>query len=431
MDIDTHLKQNKQFDTIVIGAGFIGLTVSYLLSQYGIKSLIIDKQDLKLTTTLSYDGRTIALSHATSKLYQQIGLWDKMRSYVEPIKKIKVQDSKLGQDPSKLSLFFDVDHIEDAGDDIAMGYIIENHVFRQALLEACVQDKNITLLAPASVQSLHTTEEKAVVEIDNHGFFESKLLIGADGRFSFARKLMDIACQKETYAQSAIVSIIEHEKSHENIAYENFMSSGPFAILPMKDHPETGKHRSSIVWTDDTDKVQHFMHLPYERFQDQIAMRFGDFLGKVHSSEQRWSYPLTLIQAEKYTKERFCLLGDAAHAIHPIAGQGFNLGIRDVASLVELIVEQQKLGLDIGSEAVLSQYETWRKRDCQLMIFMTHSLNQFFSNNSPLLRGVRRIGLSLVNRMPPVKNFFMRYAMGQVGISTHGKLPKLLRGKNL
>jgi 2-octaprenyl-6-methoxyphenol hydroxylase len=232
-----------------------------------------------------------------------------------------------------------------------------------------------------------------------------------------------IGARAWSYHQIAIVLVARHERPHRGVAQEKFLPGGPFAILPMTDS-ESGEHRSSIVWTEKADIAKRILELDPPRFQAEFARRFGDYLGHVEATGPRWSFPLGLVHAERYVDERMVLVGDAAHGIHPIAGQGYNLGVRDIAALIETLVDAKRLGLDIGSAGTLERYARWRRADNLTMVAATDLLNRLFSNDIKPLRLVRDIGLAAVHRVPPLRRFFVRHAMGMVG-----DLPKLIRGE--
>jgi 2-octaprenyl-6-methoxyphenol hydroxylase len=253
----------------------------------------------------------------------------------------------------------------------------------------------------------------------------ASLLIAADGSDSGLRRAMGIASAQWNYGQTAIVCVMGHERPHRGVAHERFLPAGPFAVLPMTDDPVHG-HRSSIVWTEKAKLVPAMLALPDADFSHELHRRFGPWLGEVRVVGGRWSYPLRFAHAETYIKPRFALVGDAAHTMHPIAGQGLNIGLRDVAALAEVVVEAKRLGLDLGSPAVLERYQRWRRFDNQVLLSVTDSMNWLFSNDLGPVRLVRDLGMAAVNRMGPLKRLFMRHAMGVVG-----ELPRLLRGEAL
>jgi len=251
----------------------------------------------------------------------------------------------------------------------------------------------------------------------------ARLVASAEGRFGTLREEAGIGARAWSYHQVAIVVVAHHQQPHRGVAQEKFLPGGPFAILPMRDG-ERGEHRSSIVWTERASLARRLLELDDKYFQAEFARRFGDYLGPVEAVGPRWSHPLGLVHAERYIDERLVLVGDAAHGIHPIAGQGYNLGVRDIAALVEVLIDAKRLGLDIGAADTLERYVQWRRTDNLTMVAATDLLNRLFSNDIKPLRLVRDLGLAAVNRTPALRRFFVRHAMGLVG-----DLPKLIRGE--
>ena len=301
-----------------------------------------------------------------------------------------------------------------------LGFIVENRAIRAALLARAGALVALRHLAPASVEALETTAGGIEARLADGRCLRARLAVAADGANSGLRAAAGIETVRWSYEQTGIVCTVEHERPHRGIAHERFLPAGPFAILPM-----TG-NRSSLVWTERADLAPALMEAPPAVFARELGARFGDFLGALEPTGPRWSYPLNLTHAKRYVAPRLALAGDAAHAIHPLAGQGFNLGIRDAAVLAELVVDRARLGLDIGGDDVLVHYQRRRRFDSVVLIGVTDGLNRLFSNDSQGLRLIRDVGLAAVNEMPPVKRFFMRHAMGLAG-----DLPRLARGEPL
>ncbi|MCZ6604159.1 MAG: UbiH/UbiF/VisC/COQ6 family ubiquinone biosynthesis hydroxylase, partial [Alphaproteobacteria bacterium] len=358
------------------------------------------------------DGRTTALSHASTNLMMAIGLWDKIAPQACPILDIRVSD---GDAP----VFLHYDHAEIG--EAPLGHIVENrHLWNEAYNHVTGL-KGVTYLAPATVESLERDTYRARALFDD-GAVRAALVLGCDGRNSSLREQAGIAVSEWDYGQTAIVLTVAHDEPHGNIAHERFLPAGPFAILPMPDD-EKGRHRSSVVWTERADLAPTLLDLPQTEFAAELARRFGDFLGDLEIIGERWSYSLSFLHAQAYTDTRLALVGDAAHAMHPIAGQGLNMGLRDVAALTEILVEAKSHGQDIGDGSTLARYARWRRFDNTALMFVTDALNRLFSNSFPPIRDLRDIGLAAVNATPKLKRLFMRQAMGLAG-----DLPRLLKG---
>ncbi len=397
-------------DVIIVGAGLIGTTLACGLSRQGVSVVLIDKADPKDSVAPTFDGRASAIAQTSRVALEGIGLWPLVADKSEPIKEIRVSDG-----PSLMFLHYD--HA-DIGDE-PMGHMAENRVLRAGLLALMSETSNLTLLAPVEIARTERRESAARVMLKDGRTVQAPLIAACDGRFSPTRDSAGIVVTGWTYTQHAIVATIDHRKSHHSIAHERFLPSGPFAILPLK-----GGHRSSLVWTEKSTLVDSFMALDDDAFISEIAERVGGFLGDVSLVGPRFCHPLGLQVAERYTDTRLVLVGDAAHGIHPIAGQGLNLGLRDVTALIDIVVDAKRYGLDLAHGAGLGRYQRWRRADNLLMAGMTDVLNRLFSNDVPAIKAARDFGLAAVNGLPPLKRTFMRHAMGQVG-----DLPKLMRGQ--
>ena len=397
-------------DIIVVGAGLIGATLACGLSGQGLNVILIDKADPRGSIAPTFDGRASAVAQASRVALDGLGLWPLIADATEPIKEIRVSDG-----PSLLFLHYD--H-SDIGDE-PLGYMVENREYRTGLLALMSETPNLTLAAPVEITHIERNETAATVHLKDGGIVRAPLIAACDGRLSPIRETAGISVTGWTYSQHAIVATIDHTESHNSIAHEHFLPSGPLAILPLK-----GGHRSSLVWTEKSTVAESFMALDDGAFISEIAERVGGFLGDVSLVGPRFYHPLGLQVAERYTDTRLVLVGDAAHGIHPIAGQGLNLGLRDVAALIDIVVDAKRYGLDLAHGAGLDRYQRWRRADNLLMAGMTDLLNRLFSNDVPAIKAARDFGLAAVNGLPPLKRTFMRHAMGQVG-----NLPKLMRGQ--
>ena len=397
-------------DVVVIGGGLVGATLACGLAAHGIEAVVIDQTALVDKNVPDFDGRASAVAHTSKVAMDGIGLWRLIADQTQPINEIRVSDG-----PSLAFLHFD--HM-DLGDQ-PLGYMVENRTLRSGLLRLMSQTRGVKIMAPEHVVESVRDSAYATVTLGSGKIIRCRVIAACDGRRSAARGSAGIDVTSWTYKQHGIVTTIEHQRDHNGIAHERFLPSGPFAILPLR-----GGHQSSLVWTEKSSLVGAFTALDDDMFLAEIGERVGGFLGKLGLIGPRYSYPLGLQVAERYTDNRLVLLGDAAHGIHPIAGQGLNLGLRDVAALIDVLVHAKRYGLDLANNAGLMRYQRWRRADNLLMAGATDVLNRLFSNDAPPLRLARTLGLAAVNKLSPIKHAFMRQAMGQVG-----NLPKLMRGE--
>ena len=398
---------------MVAGGGMVGATLALALAQGGLKVTVVDPVQQKAALDEKFDGRVSALAYSSVRMFEALGVWPELEPNAQPIHDILVTDAELDRTPSPFSLHFDHREIGRP-----MGVIAENRHIRRALFAALGRSKSITLRSPAAVSDLVVHGAHIAAELDGSNTVEARLAVAADGRESPMRERMGIATIGWSYPQCGIVTTVSHERPHNGTAYEHFLPSGPFAILPM-----TG-NRSSLVWTEREEFAPAVMKLSDEAFDAEVARRFGAHLGATQATGPRWSYPLRFHLARSYVSPRFAVAGDAAHGIHPIAGQGLNLGLKDVAALAEVVLDAARLGLDIGDISVLKRYERWRRFDSFTLAAATDALNRLFSNNFTPLRIARDVGLGIVDGVGPLRRFFMRHAGGDVG-----KLPRLMRGE--
>jgi 2-octaprenyl-6-methoxyphenol hydroxylase len=395
----------------VVGGGLSGLSLAIACAAAGIEVAVIDRDDPAKFRSAAYDGRTTAIAYGSQQVLSGIGVWDALHAHAEPIREIRVAD---GNSP----LFLHYDRREVGTE--ALGYIVENRFLRSALQDRAAALPNLTLIAPNAVTDVDFADTLARLTLADGRRIAAPLMVGADGRASPMREAAGIKSWRKSYRQTAIVCVVQHAQPHRGVAVEHFRAVGPFAILPMQGD------RSSIVWTEEERDAPALLALDPADFTQQLASRFGDFLGALTVEPGRWSYPLMLIQAERYAAHRLALIGDAAHVIHPIAGQGWNLGVRDIAALAELIVDAHRLGLDLGSAELLRRYERWRRFDSLTLTAVTDGLNRLFANDLPPIKLVRDIGLAAVGHAPGLKRFFMHHAMGVTG-----DLPRLVKGESL
>ena len=366
-------------------------------------------------------GRTTAISYASARVFKRLGLWETIAPDAEAIRDILVTDGRArGRfDEGAVSTFQLHFDSRELGGDQPLGWIVENQRLRKTLYDAIADTKNICVLAPARRASTLYDSAQAKTLLEDGRKISSALVIAADGRFSSLRAEANIKTNQWRYKQTGIVATIAHEREHHGVAQEFFLPSGPFAILPLTDN------RSSLVWTERADAAEAFLALDEKAFCEEIENRFGPYLGKLKVEGRRWSYPLAFHLAQSYIAPRLALIGDAAHAIHPIAGQGYNLGVKDIAALADVLREAHELGLDIGSLSVLDNYQRWRRFDSAALALGTDLLNKLFSNDIGPLRAVRDIGMGAIGKIAPLRKMFMRQAGADLG-----KLPSLMAAEN-
>lgn len=398
-------------DITIIGAGLVGITAACAFAKLGLNVVVIDSENLEETRKKESDGRTCAIAAGSAAFFKEIGVWEQMQPHAGEIRDIRVTDNDS-------PVFLHYDHALVGSE--PMGYIIENFHIREALFTKAAEYKNIQIIAPSKYSEIKFEDDEVVVHLQDKEI-KSSLLIAADGKNSGVRRLAGIRTHNWDYEQSGIVCTIAHEKHHQFIAQERFLPEGPFAVLPM-----AGGYHSSLVWTEKTALVSTYLALPKEEIEEQITMRVGEYLGKISLASRMFSYPLSLCKAKTYIGKNLALVGDAAHAMHPLAGQGFNVGIRDVQELTALILRAKGQGLG-GQETkenqplslsplplahLLKEYEATRMADSIALIGITDILNRAFSNNILPLRAARRLGMAAVNKATPLKKFFMKHAMG-------------------
>jgi 2-octaprenyl-6-methoxyphenol hydroxylase len=399
-------------DVIILGGGLVGLTFACALDAGGLSSIVVDPADPDLRKGAAFDGRTSAVSSSSMRMLDAIGVVDRLVEPGGPILRISVAD---GLQPGAL-------HFDPPADDSEpLGWMHENRNLRAALRARAEAGKNIRLMWKSPTAEVTRGEHGAVVSLQDGRKLCAPLLVGADGRNSPMRTAAGIRMAQWRYNHRAIVSTLRHERSHENVAYEIFFPSGPFALLPMSDD-DVGR-RSAIVWSVPERDADGWLSLSDTQFAAEAQAAMGNFLGKVEMAASRSSYPLGFHHAAEITAQRLALIGDAAHAIHPIAGQGLNLGFRDAAALAQVVVEGSRLGLDLGDAQLLARYQRWRSLDSLMVSVATDSLTRIYGVPGRTASAVRRFGMGLVNRLGPVRNRLMSEARG-----TSGDLPLLLRG---
>ena len=408
MDFDT--------DIAIVGGGLNGPTLALALAQIGLRVTLIDRLPAATREDAAFDGRSYALALTSTRMLGALGLWDDVKSHAQPMLEIKVTDGRAGEGPSPFFMHFDHAEIEEG----PMGHMVEDRHLRRALTDAVSNEPLITRRDGETVVAQDAAPSGITLTFADGKSLRARLVVGADGRASGTAIRAGIKRIGWDYAQTALVCAIAHEKPHHGVAHQFFMPPGPLAILPLTDN------RSSIVWSETAASAAHINALPDDGYLDVLRPRFGDFLGEISLAGARYTYPLSLSLAHAMMATRVALLGDAAHGVHPIAGQGLNAGMRDVAALAEVIADAHRRGQDIGSATVLEQYQLWRRFDNTALALATDSFNRLFSNDNPLLRLARDVGMAAINALPDARRGFMREAAGLTGT-----LPRLMQGKAL
>ncbi len=397
----------------VMGAGPVGGTLGCRLAQAGIDVVVIDQAALPPMAHPAFDGRAYAIAAGSRGLLEDAGLWDALPTPPNPIRDIRVSDGRVGRTASRLHLHFDHREAGDAA--TPFGWMVEARALRRTLNAALPDRPSLRVFAPAQA-SVERSADRVVVRLADGTVIHCQLVVAAEGRDSPLREQAGIPVTRMPYAQTGIVCAVAHEQPHHDLALEHFLPAGPFAALPMGPsedaEPGGSPHVSAIVWTEAARTARVVLSLDDARFTREVARRLGGHLGAIRSVGRRWSYPLSAMLAHRYVDTRLALAGDSAHGIHPIAGQGLNLGFRDAIALSNIIIEANRAGGDLGSAALLARYQRLRQSDNLLMLTMTDRLDRLFSTDNRLLRQARDIGIAAVDRAGPVKRMFMRRAMG-------------------
>jgi 2-octaprenyl-6-methoxyphenol hydroxylase len=399
-------------DILIVGGGLIGPATALALALSGLRVTVSDALPAARREAEDFDGRGYALALASVRLLRRIGVWDRVAAHSQPMLEIKVTDGRAGEAPSPFFLHFDHAEIEEG----PMGHMIEDRYLRRALMEAMEESDAITVVNGETVVAQSVEPGGVRVTLASGRDLTGALLIGCDGRRSGTAERAGIKRTGWDYGQTALVCAIEHEKPHGGVAHQYFMPPGPLAILPLPGN------RSSIVWTDTTARAAEFQALDDAGYLQVLRPRFGDFLGEIGLAGKRFTYPLSLTVANEFVAERLALVGDAAHGMHPIAGQGLNAGLRDVGALAQVLGEAKERGEDIGALPVLRRYQEWRRFDTASLALATDLSNKLFSSDNPLLRAARDIGMGAINAMPRLRRGFIREAAGLTG-----ELPDLMR----
>ncbi|UWQ49517.1 FAD-dependent monooxygenase [Leisingera caerulea] len=401
-------------DILIVGGGLNGPALALALAQTGHSVTVVDSLTPDKLADEGFDGRGYALALASQRLLQQTGVWQHVGDNAQPMLEIKVTDGHAGHGPSPFFIHFDHAELEEG----PMGYMVEDRFLRRAFLEAMENAPGITLVSGRTVTAQAPDQTGVTVTLDDGGELRGQVLVGSDGRRSGTAQRAGIKRTGWDYGQTALVCAIDHEKPHHGIAHQFFMPPGPLAILPLPGN------RSSIVWSERTETAKAIHALGDAEYIQALRPRFGDFLGEISLAGKRFTYPLNLTIANSFIGDRLALVGDAAHGMHPIAGQGLNAGLRDVGALAEVITEATRRGEDIGSPLVMERYQQWRRFDTASLAAATDVFNRLFSNDNPLLRLGRDIGMGVAGTIPGLRRNFVREAAGLTG-----DLPRLLKGR--
>ena len=402
-------------DILIAGGGLNGPALALALAQGGLNVAVIDARPAPARAEAGFDGRAYALAIASKRLLSVIGIWPAVEDKVQPILRIVASDGKAGEGAAPFFLAFDSAEIEEG----PMGFMLEDRHLYAAFLAAMRAEPRITLMSGETVVAQEAGPQGVTVTLASGRQLAGRLLVGCDGRGSGVAMRAGIRRQGWGYGQTALVTAVQHEKDHQGTAHQFFMPSGPLAILPL-----AGGHHSSIVWSETDAAAAAIQALDDDAYLAALRPRFGDFLGAISLAGERFTYPLSLSLAERFVAPRVALVGDAAHGVHPIAGQGLNLGLRDVAALAEVVISAVRRGEDPGNAVALEEYQRWRRFDSTALALGMDTVNRLFSNDNPVLRLGRDLGLGLVNALPPLRRRFIHQAAG-----LQGELPRLLAGK--
>ncbi len=399
-------------DIAIVGGGLNGPALALAAAQVGLQVIVLDATCHKPLKNAKFDGRAYALALASKRLMAAVGVWENVAQDAEPMLNIRVSDGRAGVGASPFFMDFDHAELEEG----PMGYMVEDRHLRYALQAAMQTSPLIEYRLATRVTGQSTGPEGVTLSLANNRKITTRLLVGADGRQSGTAARAGITYTGWHYSQTALVCAIKHDRPHDGVAHQFFMPAGPMAVLPLS------ARRSTVVWSEKTDSAAVIKTLDDAAFLDVLRPRFGDFLGDIALTGGRFSYPLGMMIAKSYIAPNVALIGDAAHGVHPIAGQGLNAGLRDVAALIQVLSEAKQRGEDFGSQPVLARYQLWRRFDATTLALTTDGFNRLFSNDNPILRLGRDLGMGMLNAMPKVRRGILREAAGLTG-----DLPDLMR----
>ena len=399
-------------DILIVGGGLNGPALALALAQGGLTSVVIDARAAPERAERGFDGRAYSLAVGSQRLLAAIGIWPKVAALAQPIHAVKASDGRAGAGASPLFLHFDAAEIEEG----PMGHMVEDRHLYAAFRRAMAAEPRVTVLSGETVVA-QAIDSQASMTLASGRVLMGRVIAGCDGRGSGTALRAGIGRQGWAYGQTALVTAVEHDQPHCGTAHQFFMPEGPLAILPLPGN------RSCIVWSETDANAAQIQALPDDAYLDALRPRIGDFLGEVRLAGERFTYPLSLSLADRWAGPRLVLVGDAAHGVHPVAGQGLNLGLRDVGALAEVLTLASRRGEDIGAHDVLLRYQRWRRFDTTALALGMDLVNRLFSNDNPLLRAVRDLGMGAVTRSPALRRRFIRTAAGLTG-----DLPRLLQG---
>ena len=399
-------------DIAIVGGGFNGPALALAAAQVGLRVIVLDATSHKPRKNAKFDGRAYALALASKRLMAAVGVWENVAQDAEPMLNIRVSDGRAGVGASPFFMDFDHAELEEG----PMGYMVEDRHLRYALQAAMQTSPLIEYRLATRVTGQSTGPEGVTLSLANNQKITTRLLVGADGRQSGTAARAGITHTGWQYGQTALVCAVEHDRPHGGVAHQFFMPAGPMAVLPLS------ARRSTVVWSEKTDSAAVIKTLDDAAFLDVLRPRFGDFLGDIALTGGRFSYPLGMMIAKSYIAPNVALIGDAAHGVHPIAGQGLNAGLRDVAALIQVLSEAKQRGEDFASQPVLARYQLWRRFDATALAVVTDGFNRLFSNDNLILRLGRDLGMGMLNAMPKVRRGILREAAGLTG-----DLPDLMR----
>ena len=401
-DIDTTC------DIAIVGGGLAGATMAYALRDLGLRIVVVEAQAFNADAPASYDERAIALAYGSRRIFEGLGLWDELHAQCAPIRRIHISDRG----------HFGVTHLDARDYDLdALGYVAPHRELGRVVMRGIARCADIALWCPATVTDIELRTDDALLTLQDQRTLRARLVIAADGGQSPLRKLLDVETTQWRYNQTAIISTVSTQKSHDDIAYERFTDQGPLALLPLS------QGRMSLVMSVPDHTVADVMALNDEAFLARVYERFGGRLGYFTRAAPRRAYPLQMIYAAESSRARLALIGNAVHTLHPIAGQGFNLGLRDIAALAEVIATATRAHQDIGQREILKTYDLWRRNDHRRTIAFTDGLARLFANDFAVLSLARNTGLVALQHTP-----FIKHAVARMTLGAHPRLPRLARG---